>query len=862
MAESMSVKAILSAVDRGFTATMKSARASVGSLGKTVASGIGFGILTGAGMAAFNAIGNGARNLVSEIDSSNSAWKTFEGNMKILGKTNSEIKKVKGSMQSYAEQTIYSSSDMASTYAQMAAVGVKSADKLVTGFGGLAAAAENPKQAMKTLSQQATQMAARPKVAWQDFKLMLDQTPAGIAAVAKEMGMSVDQLVQNVQDGTVATEEFFDAIEKVGNSKGFSDLATQYKTVGQAMDGLYETLGNKLGPSFEVLSQAAIGSISGIIDKIGQIDAEALATKVSSVMEDLSPYFNMAKSAVTTFGSALLKVGGFLADHSSAIATLIPIVLGLVLAYKGFKTISGIVSSVSAFASALLATAGAAVPASEGLEKTSKGTKKTGKACKASAKQILSAGAAFLMLGAGIGLAAVGFALLAQSAIALAGAGGAAIAVMAGMVIALSGIMALAAVLGPALTAGAVGFVAFGAGMVLVGAGALLAAAALTVVAGVLPQIVTYGTSGAMAIAQLGVAMLSFAAGAAISGASCLILAAGLLALGVGAIVAAAGAIVLAAGVVLLSAAMIALAAGVTVAGSGMTAVAMGMVIALAAAMPLSAVLITMAATIVAFGAAATASAVGIAAFGAAVTVAAGGALLLKSPLSSCAASMTKLVSAASVASGALARLVSALASCAGQASSAGTRVGNGFATGLQSGMNRTPGIAGRAVSTVSSTLRGGYGPAYSAGSYISQGFANGMESCLGRIQAAANKMVAAANKAIQAKAKIGSPSKVTTQYGKWYGQGAVNGITAMVGKVAKASQELFALPTNMQMPSISASYGGELSADYSYNRGAEFAVEVPLSVDGKVFARATAVYTQEELNKRQNRENRKRGKI
>ena len=43
-------------------------------------------------------------------------------------------------------------------------------------------AAENPQQAMKTLSQQGVQMAAKPTVAWQDFKLMLEQTPAGIAA--------------------------------------------------------------------------------------------------------------------------------------------------------------------------------------------------------------------------------------------------------------------------------------------------------------------------------------------------------------------------------------------------------------------------------------------------------------------------------------------------------------------------------------------------------------------------------------------------------------------------------------------------------------------------------------------------------
>ena len=91
MAESYSVKALLSAHDKGFTATLKQALGMTDKLGNSVKSGLGFGILTGIGQAAFGAISSGVRDLVGEIDSSNKAWKTFEGNMKILGKTEDEI---------------------------------------------------------------------------------------------------------------------------------------------------------------------------------------------------------------------------------------------------------------------------------------------------------------------------------------------------------------------------------------------------------------------------------------------------------------------------------------------------------------------------------------------------------------------------------------------------------------------------------------------------------------------------------------------------------------------------------------------------------------------------------------------------
>ncbi|MHA6403261.1 tape measure protein, partial [Escherichia coli] len=150
-----------------------------------------------------------------------------------------------------AQQTIYGASDMASTYSQLAAVGTKNVDQLVRGFGGLAAASSNPQQAMKTLSEQATQMAAKPMVQWQDFKLMLEQTPAGISAVAKTMGVSTQQLIKNVQDGKVKTEDFLNAIAKTGTNANFTKMATQFKTVGQAIDGLKETMAKKLQGAFD-----------------------------------------------------------------------------------------------------------------------------------------------------------------------------------------------------------------------------------------------------------------------------------------------------------------------------------------------------------------------------------------------------------------------------------------------------------------------------------------------------------------------------------------------------------------------------------------------------------------------------------
>lgn len=441
MAESYSVKAVLSAYDKGFTAAMKNATSVTDSLGSKLKSGLSFGVFAGIGQKAFDVVTNGARDLIGEIDSSNAAWKTFNSNMSMIGKNSGEIDKIKGELQSFAQDTIYSSSDMASTFAQLEAVGTKNTLSLVKGFGGLAAAAENPTQAMKTLSMQATQMAAKPKVAWEDFKLILEQTPAGVAAVAKEMGMSTQEMVTAVQDGKIKTEDFFNAISKVGTNEAFTKLATEAKTTGQAMDGLKETLGNKLTPAFEILSSKAIKGIDGITNKIAKIDGEKLATKFSDGVKAAQPYWEAFMRVASATGKIIKQVAGFFAEHADAISAALPYLLAAVAAYKGFKFVSSVAPGMVAFTKSITSLTSGGIKGLAGkLFKVSGGMDAAGKSGATSSKQMLAAAKSFMMVGAGVLMVAGGFALLAYSAIALANAGGLAIGIMAGMALAVAGL--------------------------------------------------------------------------------------------------------------------------------------------------------------------------------------------------------------------------------------------------------------------------------------------------------------------------------------------------------------------------------------------------------------------------------------
>ena len=281
-------------------------------------------------------------DLNGELSQSGAAWKTFQTNMENLNMPQAEIKSTKKELQKFAQQTIYSASDMASTYSQLAAVGTKNTTQLVKGFGGLAASAENPAQAMKTLSQQATQMAAKPKVAWEDFKLMLEQTPAGVAAVAKTMGMSTTSMIKNVQDGTIATQDFFDAVAKTGTNANFSKMATEFKTTGQAMDGLTETVTNKLQPAYDQLSARSIASITKLTDYIGAMDFDTPANKIIAAIDRTTK----ALSSMVAWVSANKD-------------WLVPLIVGITTFVATVATINKVTSTVTSLTSALSSAGGA-----------------------------------------------------------------------------------------------------------------------------------------------------------------------------------------------------------------------------------------------------------------------------------------------------------------------------------------------------------------------------------------------------------------------------------------------------------------------------------------------------------------------
>lgn len=510
----------------------------------------------------------------------------------------------------------------------------------------------------------------------------------------------------------------------------------------------------------------------------------------------------------------------------------------------------------------------------------------------------MTAGAAgFVAFGAAVLLAGAGIAVLSLAAISLANAGPVAIGVMVGMVAAVALLAAGAAVLGPALTVGAVGFIAFGAAIVLVATGALIASAALAIVAAVLPTVSQYGAQGAVAIAQLGAGLLAFGAGAAaagigavVLGAGLTIVAAGLALVGAAVLVAAAGVLVLAAGAAVLGASLVVAGAGLTLMGAAFPLVAAG---AMSSAIGLAALLgagTAASAVFVVLAGSSGAAAVTVGVFAASmITGAAGTAVMVvalkavNSSMKSIAEnaksaekSLTSMRSSVNVvnsgldalgnkAKSAINALISQFSRGESKAKTSGIAVGNNYNSGVMTGMTAAVNTANVMSNMAVVAMRSAAGGAYSSGVYIGAGLARGSNSQVGPVRAAAAQLAAAAEAAIRAKAKIHSPSKVSAdKLGGYYGIGFGNGILDKVKYVKKAVMHLIDIPTMVAAPEIGVNLrnGSEdLEESYNYTRNARYTLYVPVEVDGRQIAKATATYTKEEIEKQQKRDLRKKGK-
>lgn len=923
MAESFSVKAILSAQDKGFKSVFGAATKSAKELKSTLMGGIGFGAMMAIGQKAVSVVSGSLSGLTKETINTSDAMQKLQQAMRFSGYAEDEIQRIAGAtgtLKTYADKTVFSLQDVMSTFGSLSANGVKDAEKLTESVGNAVAVFGGGAQEFSSVALAFSQAMASGALHAQDWNQIVNASPQLAGGLRKELiklnPVLGEDFKQAMEDGAITADLLGQAMNNIGMTDMAREAAQSVTTFEGAMGNLEATVTSGMQSIYDSFVKGkavdAINQFNGKVESVFSrlqtwIPATMIrlgsywkilkreASQVSGAFGDafgairkelgkLIPAFGSTESvngfrdAIQGAGDALQAFAGFLEEHADIIARVIAELPKLIVAYKGFKIAKSVAPFVGAFTSAIAGLAGKGISKIAGkLFGISKGQKEVGVSSRENVKSTMESAKAFMMLGAGVALISAGFFLLSQGAKAVADSGPLAVAVLVGMVAAIAGLLIVAKMVAPTLSSGAAGFVAFGAAVLLAAAGiAILTMSAISLAnAGPLAIAVMFGLivaiGGLMVVAAAvapvltagAVGLIAFGVAAALVGAAVLLASAGL------AIVASVLPIVaeygLQASVAIgaLGAAMTVFGAGTIVAGVGCTVLAVGL-------LAVGVAVLGVTVGVVAFGVAMVAACVGVLAMAAALLAVNSSMKSIAKNAKTAQKSITSMKDSVSIvndgldalgnkAKSAVKSIVSAFDNGAGKARNSGRKLGDSAKEGVQNGLQPTQAIAISTVSAVLASFASGAGNAYSSGLNIGMSFANGLAASLGRIQAIAAQMVATANSAAASRASLPKTRSVV-----------VGGIenTPMVAVYGMDDEinDRIDIPVISSADPVMTAYTSrvgakkELSDDYTYKRNATYTIVVPVEYNGREAARVTAEFTQKELESRESMKLRLKG--
>lgn len=923
MAESFSVKAILSAQDKGFKSVFGAATKSAKELKSTLMGGIGFGAMMAIGQKAVSVVSGSLSGLTKETINTSDAMQKLQQAMRFSGYAEDEIQRIAGAtgtLKTYADKTVFSLQDVMSTFGSLSANGVKDAEKLTESVGNAVAVFGGGAQEFSSVALAFSQAMASGALHAQDWNQIVNASPQLAGGLRKELiklnPVLGEDFKQAMEDGAITADLLGQAMNNIGMTDMAREAAQSVTTFEGAMGNLEATVTSGMQSIYDSFVKGkavdAINQFNGKVESVFSrlqtwIPATMIrlgsywkilkreASQVSGAFGDafgairkelgkLIPAFGSTESvngfrdAIQGAGDALQAFAGFLEEHADIIARVIAELPKLIVAYKGFKIAKSVAPFVGAFTSAIAGLAGKGISKiAVKLFGISKGQKEVGVSSRENVKSTMESAKAFMMLGAGVALISAGFFLLSQGAKAVADSGPLAVAVLVGMVAAIAGLLIVAKMVAPTLSSGAAGFVAFGAAVLLAAAGiAVLTMSAISLAnAGPLAIGVMFGLivaiGGLMVVAAAvapvltagAVGLIAFGVAAALVGAAVLLASAGL------AIVASVLPIVaeygLQASVAIgaLGAAMTVFGAGTIVAGVGCTVLAVGL-------LAVGVAVLGVTVGVVAFGVAMVAACVGVLAMAAALLAVNSSMKSIAKNAKTAQKSITSMKDSVSIvndgldalgnkAKSAVKSIVSAFDNGAGKARNSGRKLGDSAKEGVQNGLQPTQAIAISTVSAVLASFASGAGSAYSSGLNIGMSFANGLAASLGRIQAIAAQMVATANSAVASRASLPKTRSVV-----------VGGIenTPMVAVYGMGDEinDRIDIPVISSVDPVMTAYTSrtdtkkELSDGYTYQRNATYTIVVPVEYNGREAARVTAEFTQKELESRESMKMRLKG--
>ena len=309
--------------------------AAAGAVGGLVSSGIGMAV---------DAIGDLTGDIIEASDSADK----FKSTLNFAGLDTGTIDALTASTQTYADQTVYSISDIRNVTAQLAANGVQGFDKLAEAAGNLNAVAGGNAETFSSVGMVLTQTAGAGKLTTENWNQLADAIPGASGKLQEAMlknGAYTGNFRDAMADGEISAEEFNQAIMDLGMTDAAKEAATSTSTIEGAMSNLEASvvgvgttiLDQFKGPLTSGISMLAQGisglsgvftslvqTIGPILSQIGTTFQTAFQPVVGIVQSQLLPALQPLMSALQNLGNAVMPV------ITAAIQTVAPVLATVV----------------------------------------------------------------------------------------------------------------------------------------------------------------------------------------------------------------------------------------------------------------------------------------------------------------------------------------------------------------------------------------------------------------------------------------------------------------------------------------------------------------------------------------------------
>nr|UWG22630.1 MAG: hypothetical protein [Bacteriophage sp.] len=309
--------------------------AAAGAVGGLVSSGIGMAV---------DAIGDLTGDIIEASDSADK----FKSTLNFAGLDTGTIDALTASTQTYADQTVYSISDIRNVTAQLAANGVQGFDKLAEAAGNLNAVAGGNAETFSSVGMVLTQTAGAGKLTTENWNQLADAIPGASGKLQEAMlknGAYTGNFRDAMEKGEISADEFNQAIMDLGMTDAAKEAATSTSTIEGAMGNLEASvvgvgttiLDQFKGPLTSGISMLAQGisglsgvftglvqTIGPILSQIGTTFQTAFQPVVEIVQSQLLPTLQPLMSALQNLGNAIMPI------ITAAIQTIAPVLSTLV----------------------------------------------------------------------------------------------------------------------------------------------------------------------------------------------------------------------------------------------------------------------------------------------------------------------------------------------------------------------------------------------------------------------------------------------------------------------------------------------------------------------------------------------------